>query len=219
MSREAFDVIVIGGGPAGISAAIWCSDLGLSTAIVEQQPQFGGQLLKIHGPILNYPGLELENGQELSGRFANHLNRFQLVQFVGDRVEAVDLTANSVRLAGGMSLRANAVVIATGVRRRKLNVPGEGEFDGRGILGSGVGEMDSVAGKSVLIVGGGDAALENANILAPVARDVTIVHRRGSFTARDEFVESLKHFQNVRIAFDSMVKEIRGAAAVESVVL
>jgi thioredoxin reductase (NADPH) len=111
------------------------------------------------------------------------------------------------------------MIIATGVRRRKLDVPGEEEFGGRGILESGVGSKDKVSGKTVLIVGGGDAALENALILSRSAGRVIVVHRRAEFTARKDFFDRTKNRPNVEFVTDTRVAAIVGNITVEAVEL
>jgi len=109
------------------------------------------------------------------------------------------MNARSIVLEDGRHLTARAIIIATGVRRRKLDVPGEDEFCGRGILDSGATAKNEVAGKTVVIVGGGDAALENALMLGETAKRVTVVHRRDEFTARRDFVDRAR--QNLKIEF------------------
>ena len=108
-------------------------------------------------------------------------------------------------------------IASTGVARRKLGVPGETDFEGRGILESGEKEKNKISGKRVLIVGGGDAALENALILSRTAEKVFVVHRRSKFSARDEFVERAARTQNIEFIFQSQVTAIIGNESVEAV--
>jgi thioredoxin reductase (NADPH) len=115
-----------------------------------------------------------------------------------------------VNLADGTVLRAKALVIATGVGRRKLNVDGETKFYGKGILESGQRDKNLVKNKRVLIVGGGDAALENAVLLAKTARQVYIVHRSNKFKARREFVDQLNGNPQISILFESVVTKFTG---------
>jgi thioredoxin reductase (NADPH) len=184
---------------------------------LERNSQLGGQLLWTHNPIKNYLGVEAGNGRELAKRFADQVRGAEIELLDNLPVTSVDLRTRSVKTTGGEVYSADAIVIATGVRRRKLGVPGEDEFAGRGILVSGVRDGDLIKGKSVVIVGGGDAALENALMLGRHAERVTIVHRRGEFTARTEFVEAAAAKENVEFMLESEIAGIDGRETVENV--
>ena len=170
------DVIIIGAGPAGLSAALWCDELGLDTLVLERESEVGGQLLRVHNRIENYLGVEAANGLELRDVFAAQADARDFDLWTQAEIEEADLRAKRVRLASGEELQSIAVVIATGVRRRRLGIPGEAEFEGRGVLSSGALERERVAGEDVLIVGGGDAAAENALLLAETCATVTLAH-------------------------------------------
>ncbi len=215
--REHFNVIVIGGGPAGISAAFWCAELGLSVAIFEDKSEFGGQLLRTFGSIQNYLGVSVNNGRELRDVFVQQLDSHRVTRFLDCRIESLDLAAKVIRITGGRTFSADAVVLATGVKRRTLGVPGELEFRGKGILGSGQDARQHVSGKRVVIIGGGDAALENALILSETAKSVTVVHRRDRFSARAEFVGRAEARTNVEFRFSSAVTAITGDERVTAV--
>ena len=120
-------------------------------------------------------------------------------------------------LADGSQFRARSIVIATGVSRRRLGIPGEAEFFGRGVLESGEKAKDQVAEKRVMIVGGGDAALENALIISRTAERVFVVHRRSEFSARDEFVEGCLKNEKIEFILDSRAVAIIGNTAVAAV--
>lgn len=212
-----FDVIIIGGGPAGMSAALWCLDLGLRAIVLEKEPEFGGQLLWTFNPIENYLGARAANGVELRDKFLRHVEQRNADRFVQTNVLAFDLERKRVELAGGRWLSAEAIIIATGVRRRTLGVPGEQEFAGRGILPSGAKDKSNVADRNVVIVGGGDAALENALILGETAKTVTVIHRTQKFRARQDFVEQVNRAENIKVVFDRRVLSINGRDIVESV--
>ncbi len=212
-----FDVIVIGGGPAGISAAFWCAELGLRVAILERERELGGQLLWTFGEITNYLGLVAENGRDLCEQFLEQIDNKQVTRFVKSDILSVDLDQKVVTSASADRFSTKNIIIATGVRRRGLGVPGEVEFAGSGILVSGVGSRDEVTGKRVVIVGGGDAALENAMILSDPAQGVTVIHRRDNFSAREDFVKAAKRQANVDFLFNSTVEAIIGNKDVEAV--
>ena len=210
------DVIIIGGGPAGLSAALWCSDLGLRAVILEKEPVFGGQLLRTYNSIGNYIGIEDATGVEIRDRFLKQVEKGSVERRIGSAVSRVDLTGKIVELDDGTHLAGKAIIIATGVRRRKLGIVGEQEFDGRGILDSGVRNRENVAGKVVLIVGGGDAALENAVILGETAKHVIIAHRRGQLTARPDFIDAASRMPNVSFMLDTVVQSIAGHYKIET---
>lgn len=211
------DVIIIGAGPAGLSAALWCDELGLDTLVIEQGAEVGGQLLRVYNPIGNYLGVRAANGRELRDLFAAQVEDKEFDLWTEAEIEGVDLKAKRVRLRSGEELQAIALVIATGVRRRRLDVPGEAEFQGRGVLESGQLDRDEVKGEDVLIVGGGDAAAENALLLAETCATVTLVHRGKSLRARAEFSERIKSDHRITVFTETTLEKILGGERVESV--
>ena len=213
-----FDVIIIGGGPAGMSASLWCAELGLTSIIIEKEPELGGQLLWTFNAINNYLGVKAKNGRELCDTFLEHLGTRAFYKS-GCEASAVDLSRKRIFLSDGTTYIGNGIILATGVRRRKLDVAGEAVFEGRGMLRSGAENQLDMTGKVVLIVGGGDAALENALILANQAQKVYVVHRRSEFTARGEFVERASNHHNIEFVFSSNVAAILGGDRVEAVEL
>ncbi|HEX8186970.1 MAG TPA: FAD-dependent oxidoreductase, partial [Pyrinomonadaceae bacterium] len=211
------DVIIIGAGPAGLSAALWCDELGLDTLVLEREAEVGGQLLRVYNPVENYLGARAADGRELRDLFAAQVEDKEFDLWTGAEVESVDLKARRVRLRSGEELQCIALVIATGVRRRRLNVPGESEFAGRGVLESGRLEREALAGEDVLVVGGGDAAAENALLLAETCATVTLVHRGKSLRARPEFAERIKGDHRVTVFDETTLERILGGERVESV--
>ena len=211
------DVIIIGAGPAGLSAALWCDELGLDTLVIERGAEIGGQLLSVYNPIKNYPGVETNDGRELRDRLAAQVEDKEFDLWTEAEVESVDLRAKRLRLRSGEELQAIALVIATGVRRRRLGVPGEEEFAGRGVLESGTRERESVAGEDVVVVGGGDAAAENALMLAEVCPTVTLVHRGKSLSARSEFVERIRGDFRINVFTEATLQAVIGRERVEAV--
>jgi thioredoxin reductase (NADPH) len=211
------DVIIIGAGPAGLSAALWCDELGLDTLVIERGPEVGGQLLRVYNPIENYLGARAANGRELRDLFAAQVAEKEFDLWTEAEIESVDLKAKRVRLHRGEELQAIALVIATGVRRRRLHVPGETEFAGRGVLESGRLEAAAVAGEAVRVVGGGDAAAENALLLAETCATVTLVHRGKSLRARPGFAERIKSDHRITVFTETTLLGILGGERVESV--
>src|SRR5438128_1044177 len=141
------DVIIIGAGPSGLSAARWCDELGLDTLVLEQHEEVGGQLLSVFNPIENYLGLHADNGQELRERFIEQTQGCDFDLWTNVQIESIDLKAKRIALKSGEELQSIAMVIATGLRRRKLGIPGEDEFIGKGIIESATRDRDQLAGK------------------------------------------------------------------------
>jgi len=210
------DVIIIGAGAAGLSAALWCDELGLDTLVIEREQEVGGQLLRVYNPIRNHLGVETSGGRELRDRFAAQVEEREFDLWTEAEIESVDLRAKRVRLRSGEELQSLALVIATGVRRRKLGVPGEEEFAGRGVLESGTRDRDTVAGEDVLVVGGGDAAAENALTLAEVCPTVTLVHRGKKLSAREEFAERVRDDHRITVFTEATLQSILGSERVEA---
>jgi thioredoxin reductase (NADPH) len=211
------DVLIIGAGPAGLSAARWCDELGLDTLVLEQTEEVGGQLLSVFNPIENYLGLHAENGRELRDRFVAQTETSDFDLWTSTEIERVDLKAKRIKLRSGEELQSIAIIIATGLSRRKLGIPGEDEFVGRGIIESAARDRDQFAGKDVCVIGGGDAAAENALLLAEVCPTVTLVHRGRRLRARREFTEQLPTNHCVTVFPESVVRRIIGNDRVEAV--
>jgi thioredoxin reductase (NADPH) len=211
------DVIIIGAGPAGLSAALWCDELGLDTLVVEQAAEVGGQLLRVYNPIENYLGARAADGRELRDLFAAQVEEGDFDLWTEAEIESVDLKSKRVRLRSGEELQSIALIIATGVRRRRLRIPGETEFEGRGVLESGRLDQDKVKGEDVLVVGGGDAACENALTLSETCATVTLVHRGKRLGARAEFAERIKSDHRINVFTETTLRAILGGERVESV--
>ncbi|HEX8249963.1 MAG TPA: FAD-dependent oxidoreductase [Pyrinomonadaceae bacterium] len=212
-----YDVIIIGAGAGGISAACWCAELGLKTLLLESHAEPGGQLLWTHNPIKNHLGVETENGRAMRDIFVKQAANYNFSLLTGAEVSDADLENKIVTLQNGETFPARALIIATGIRRRKLDVAGEKELKNKGILESGKRDAEKVKEKNVCVVGGGDAALENALILAETARKITLVHRRKDFRARAEFLEKARRNPSIEILTEAVVKKILGQEKVEGV--
>ena len=211
------DVIIIGAGAAGLSAALWCDELGLDTIVLEQNEQAGGQLHSIFGPVENYPGRRASNGHEFFERYSERVRDADFDLWTNVEIESVDLKAKRVRLRSGEELQSIAIIIATGVRRRQLGIPGESEFVGHGIIESASRDRNDFTGRDVCVIGGGDAAAENALLLAEVCPTVTLVHRGKTLRARPTFVQQLQGQHCITVFPESVVTRILGNHEVEAV--
>lgn len=217
VEKSEFDVLIIGGGPAGISAALWCDDLGLSALILEKEKEFGGQLLWTYNAIENHLGITAKNGREMAEIFLRQTEKRTFSKHLRTEIEKINLKEKTISLTNGEEFSGKAIVIATGVRRRKLNIPGEDFFRGKGIIESGKKDADKIENKNVVIVGGGDAALENALILSEKAKKIYLVHRRNEFRARKEFIEEAEKSDKVEILLETELVEINGDETIRSV--
>jgi thioredoxin reductase (NADPH) len=211
------DVIIIGAGPAGLATAFWCDELGLDTLVLEQAEQIGGQLHLIHNPIENYLGVKTRNGEEFLDLFAKDVDSAEFDLWTQVAITSVDLKAKRISLASGETLQSIAIVIASGVSPRELGVPGEKEFVGKGIIASGTRDRQLFAGHDVCVVGGGDAAVENALLLAEVCPTVTLVHRGKKLRARREFTERLQSVHCITVFTESVLTRIIGDETVQAV--
>ena len=215
-----FDVIIVGAGPAGLSAAIYTQRFLLDTIIITKE--VGGQL-NLTDWVDDYPGLGRIRASTLVDKFRSHAQMFgaKLV----DRVEVTSLEKledGRIRVRGtrGLDAIAKAVIMAVGSNRRKLGVPGEKELAGRGVSYCSVCDAPMFQGKdAVVVVGGGDAAFEGAILLSGYVKKVYLVHRRDQFRAKPFFVEEAKSKNNIEFILNSVVTEIRGKDKVESVVV
>ncbi len=214
-----FDVIIIGGGAAGLSAGLWCAELGLNALLLEKNVELGGQLLWIYNSIKNHLGSTAENGRELRDIFVRQIENRKFTLSLKSEISNINLEKKELLLNSGEKFSAKFIIIATGIRRRKLNVEGEGKFKNKGIIESGKRDAALVKDKKVCVIGGGDAAFENALILAETASGVTLVHRRKDFRARTEFVEQAQSNPKIKILTETVVRKIIGDGRVEAIEL
>lgn len=211
--------MIIGAGPAGLSAAIWCVDLGLNVVILEQKETIGGQLLRTFNPINNYLGLNANNGQELLDLFSQQVKRAKFDLFTSAVITNVNLSEKTVNLQDRNVIHTRSIIIATGVHPKKLGITGEDKFHGRGIYYSGVPDRRQFAGELICIVGGGDAAAENALLFSLICPTVTIVCRAPQLSARQEFIDRINKNDRIVVASETVLKTILGDTVVEAVEL
>lgn len=222
MTNQHFDldVIIIGAGPAGISAAIWAKKLGLSLLLLEKNRQIGGQLHQIHNRIVDYPGIMVANGKELAERFLDHLKALNINTRVNCEVLSIKQAGNKVIVKTSQGdYITRYIVLATGSQPKRLNIPGEMEMIHRGEEYSTHRDLERLRGKRILIVGGGDRALESVCNLAEIADSITLVHRSRHFRARDEFMQKIRTLANVTILVCKQIEEIHGIDRTEGVTL
>lgn len=218
MEILSFDTVILGGGPAGFSAGLYAARGELSTAIVDVN-MFGGQPSN-YLELENYPGFVCIGGYELMEKFEEHADKFGINKFPMQEILSVDLISNpKVIKTKEYEFNAKTVIIATGAKPMKLGVKGEKEFVGRGVSYCAVCDGAFYKDKVVAVVGGGNAAVEEAIYLTRFASKVYLIHRRDELRA-DKIVQC-RAFENPKLefVFDSVVKEIVGEDCVKSLVL
>jgi thioredoxin reductase (NADPH) len=213
-----FDLIVIGGGAAGLAAAQYGARANLKTALVEELAA-GGQALLIDA-LENYPGVK----GPVSGYDFSETMRAQAEDFGAIFVTA---TVGVLRQERGLfraetsegTLSAKAVILATGAKHRRVGAPGEEEFAGRGVSYCATCDGPFFRGKRMLVVGGGDAACDEAGFLAKLSDRIVVVHRKARFRAQASLAERTLRNPNIEVRFGTIVRQIKGGKKVESVVL
>lgn len=212
-----YDIIIIGGGPAGLTAGLYAGRSKLKTLIIEKDIA-GGQISGT-AYVENYPGsIENPTGMALSERMEEQAKQY--ADFVFENVEEVKLDGEIKTVkTDSNEYQAKVIIISTGARHRKLDVKGEEEFANRGVSYCATCDGPFYQGLDIYVVGGGDSALEEANYLTRYGKSVTIIHRRDEFRASGVVVENVKNNPKIKFEYNSIVKEIRGDKEVEELVL
>ena len=213
-----YDVIVIGAGPAGLSAALYAGRARLKTLVVEKKKE-GGQIA-LTSEVENYPGcVEGESGPTLIDRMYNQAKHFG-AEFVYDEIESVDLQGSIKQLNGKKDVyKSKAVIVATGASSRPIGCPGEKEFIGKGVSYCATCDGSFFEDFDIYVVGGGDTAVEEAMYLTKFGRSVTIIHRRDELRAAKSIQD--KAFKNPKIKFmwNTIVKELKGDGILNTMVV
>ena len=206
--EKIYDVIIIGAGPAGMTAAVYASRANLSTLMIERGMP-GGQMANTED-IENYPSYDYILGPDLSSKMFEHAKKFGAEYTYGDIKNVMDNGETKTVVTSLKNYEAYSVIIATGSEPKKLNIPGEKEFNGRGVSYCAVCDGAFFKDKELVVVGGGDSAVEEGMYLTKFASKVTIVHRRDQLRAQKILQE--RAFANERIEFiwDHVVSEIKG---------
>lgn len=208
-------MIIVGGGPAGLAAALYTARMDLKTVVVDRGA-LGGQLLNTE-LIEDYPGFDSILGAELAVKMGEHARKFGVEVLDFEPVKEIDLdgAAKVVRLESGVELRAPALIMAAGGLPRYLKVPGEKEFWGRGVSYCAVCDGAFFKGQELAVIGGGDAAVEEGDFLTRYASKVYIVHRRSELRAQPILIERARANPKIEFIFDAQVKEISGDSKVQ----
>ena len=218
MEKLEFDTLILGGGPAGLSAGIYTSRGALSTAIIDIN-MFGGQPSN-YMEIENYPSYTQIGGYELMENFEKHADKFGVKKFPMQEIELIDLTSTpKIIKTKDYEFNGKTVILATGAKPMKLGVKGENEYLSRGVSYCAVCDGAFYKDKTVAVVGGGNSAVEEAIYLTRFAKKVYLIHRRNELRA-DKIIQQ-RAFKNEKIEFiwDNIVKEIKRNEVVTSVII
>lgn len=207
-NREYYDVIIIGGGPAGLSAAIYALRASMRTVLIEKASA-GGQMT-VTDAVENYPGFKNINGFELSEKFLEHAKSYNL-EVLFQEVTALrpGLDWHTVELDSNEHLKSHSLILASGGQPRKLNIPGEDELYGKGVSYCAVCDGFFFRNKTVVVVGGGDTAAEEALYLSKITSKVYLVHRRDALRASMILQQRLQADKKIKIIWDSIVTAIK----------
>lgn len=218
-SSNHYDVVVVGAGPAGLTAGIYLSRSRLRTLVVSEGT-VGGQLVLTH-EIANYPGVESITGYQLSGIMRKQAKAFGCDILSNVRITSLELTEEVKHLVldNGRAITADAVILSPGGRSRTLGVPGEEEFKGRGISYCATCDGDFFTGKEIVVVGGGNSALEEAVSLTQYATRVTIVHQFDTFQAFEHAVEEARANPKIRFIMSSTLADYYGDEKIRGVTI
>ena len=208
-NQEIYEVIIVGGGPAGLAAGLYCQRAALNTVLLEKG-LLGGQIA-VSKDVENYPGLEGITGFDLAEKMVRHARSFGLRIM---QEEVVEVTAgndlHTVRLANGDLLQSVVLILAVGGTTRKLGVPGEAEYVGSGVSYCGTCDGFFFKEKTVVVVGGGDTAVEEAVYLAKLAKKVHLVHRKNELRASRILQDRLTAQPRIEVIWNTIITEIKG---------
>ncbi|MGQ9780683.1 MAG: thioredoxin-disulfide reductase [Nitrososphaeria archaeon] len=215
-SKEA-DIVIVGAGPAGLTAALYAGRSGRSCVILEKLG-VGGQIL-LTDQIENYPGFMKITGQELAKRFLDQVKAYNVPIQIEEVRSVVDKGERKIVVTEKVDYVAKAVIIATGTRPKKLGIPGEDTFYGKGVSYCALCDGPFYKDKVVGVIGGGDSAVKEAIYLSRIAKKVYIIHRRDSLRAEKAVQERAMRVANIEILWSTVATSINGADRVSSVTL
>lgn len=210
MENEIFyDLVIVGGGPGGLTAGIYAMRAALKTVLVEKGA-YGGQIT-LSGEVENYPGFEHISGYELSEKLQKHAESYGIVMIQAEAV-AIDpgIDAHLVRLEDGRIIKCHAIILASGGNPRKLGIPGEDENYGKGVSYCAVCDGFFFRNKTVAVIGGGDSACEEGLYLAKLAKKVYLVHRRDALRASRILQQRVQNDCNIEILWNRIPVQVEG---------
>lgn len=216
--NEIYDVVIIGSGPAGLTAAVYGKRAELKMIVIEKEMASGGQILNTY-EVDNYPGLPGINGYDLGMKFREHAEKLG-AEFANDEVLRIEAADGEFTVVGEeKTYVTKSVIIATGAQHRKLSVIGEDELTGMGVSYCATCDGAFFRNKVAAVVGGGDVAIEDAIFLARMCKKVYLIHRRNQLRGAKTLQTQLFNQDNVEIIWDTVVEEIEGGDQVESLTI
>ena len=219
MEKEQYPLVILGGGPAGLTAAIYGMRAGLTCLVIEKAVAGGAMFLT--DKIENYPGFPAGIlGPELSQRMEEQARSLG-AEFLQDEVTTVELEGSLklVKLAGGKTVKGQALVVATGCEPNKLGIPGENKFYGRGVSYCATCDGAFFRGSEVAVIGGGDSAVQEALLLSKLTKHVHLIHRRDQLRAIQALQDSAQQAGNISFIWDTLAQEVEGEDQVRAVKL
>lgn len=224
-----YDLVIIGSGPAGLGAAIYAQRAELKTLVIEKEMVSGGQVLTTY-EVDNYAGLPGINGFELGMKFKEHADKLgtefavdtvlsvKTAELAGELMKAAELSAGIREVVcEGHTYKARTVLIASGARHRKLDVPGEERLTGMGVSYCATCDGAFFRKKTAAVVGGGDVAIEDAIFLARLCEKVYLIHRRDELRGARSLQKKLMELENVELVWDTVVEAVNGDDKVSSI--
>ena len=209
-----YDIIIVGAGPAGLTAALYASRANKSVLVFEGKA-YGGQILNA-SVVENYPGVGNTSGFEIATTMYNQVKergveiKYETVLNVTPELE--------VKTSNG-TYKAKAIILATGAQNRKLNLPNEVELIGKGVSYCATCDGNFYKGKDVAVIGGGNTALEDALYLSNICNKVYLVHRRDTFRGEDKYIKEIEEKDNIEVIYNSKVQSINGNDYLESITI
>lgn len=214
-----YDLIIIGSGPAGLSAAVYGKRAGLDLLVIEENPMSGGQVLNTY-EVDNYLGMPGMNGFDMGMKFKEHADTSGAQFQTAHVAEIIDEGHKKiVKIADGTSFEARTLILATGAQHKLLGASGEETYKGKGVSYCATCDGAFFRKKDVAVVGGGDVAVEDAIYLSRMCSKVYLIHRRDSLRAAKGLQDKLKMCENVEVLWDRTVQDIYGSDVVEGVKL
>lgn len=216
MNKEIIPLIIVGGGPAGLTAGIYSCRFGIKSLLISP---FGGGLAASIDRIENFPGFPEEiNGMDLVNRMREQAEKFGL-EIVNGQVHRIEAKEKYFKVLGEDEWLSQAVIVATGAEPKKLGVPGEEKFRGKGVSYCATCDGPFFKEKGVVVAGGGDSALQEALYLSQIANQVTLVHRREQFRGSSYLAKKVRENPKIHLKLNSIIKEILGKERVEEISL
>lgn len=207
-----YDIIIVGAGPAGLTAALYALRANKKVIIFEAKT-YGGQILKA-SKVENYPGIENVSGFDLATNMYNQVTKLNC-EIKYELVKKITKDKEVITDSG--KYQGKTIILATGAENRRLNLPNEIDYIGKGLSYCATCDGNFFKGQDVAVIGGGNTALEDAIYLSGICRKVYLIHRRETFRAEDKYIEQLDEYKNIELIMNSQVVSLNGKDAIENI--